>query len=249
VKLLSRSKSGTSLNPPCHIVLSHAEKIFGEIEAMRRDLAPFVRNEQGLIRIYANYGAAIDFLPLEIAAFFKAHPHIRLSMEQHSSPEVVQGVASGKVDVGVSAFEGSYEGVQFTPYRKDHLVIVTPKDHPLAARKSVAFADCLSYEFVSLTEESAMQRFIFDKAEQIGKPITPKVQVNNQQILISLVQNGAGIAVVSRKAYKISRGKDLHVVDIEDAWAERNLRIAVAADEKKQSPMAVLFRQFLLDHS
>ena len=151
--------------------------------------------EKGILRITANYGASVDFLPDDISEYLVENPLARIVLEQKSSLEVIKTVAEGRADLGVGAYEGDYPGVVFRPYREDRLVLAVPAGHELAGRKELAFSESLAYPFVSLTDESAMQRFIFEHAREEGSPITPKVQVDNQRLLMKLVSKKAGIAV------------------------------------------------------
>ena len=146
--------------------------------------------------------------------------------------------------LGISAYPGKYSGLSFLPYRNDRLVIACRKDHPLARHDSVDFKDCLKYDFLGLTENSAMQRFVFKHAKALGHPLELRLQVDNQQILLSLVKRGAGIAVVSNEAFAqaVPEG-DIKAVAIEQDWAKRELRIAI--NEKFESTCSEMVQHLL----
>ena len=194
---------GTELTPAGEIVNRSAKQVQWQLEAMMKALEPWVDRERGIIRIVANYGATVDFLPEDIADFMADQPATRVILEQRASPDVVQAVAEGRADIGVSAYVGSYPNIAFIPYREDDLVIVTPQNHPLASVETAFFEDVLKPEpaWVTLDNSSAMQRFVFEKARLLGFSITPKLQVSNQATLMRMVSKGIGIAVVSRNAF------------------------------------------------
>lgn len=75
--------------------------LFAERYTRSTSLKPPIHRQ--FIRIVANYGAAIDFLPEDIADFMADHPATRVILEQRASPDVVQAVAEGRADIGVSA--------------------------------------------------------------------------------------------------------------------------------------------------
>ena len=203
------------------------------------------------IRIVANYGAAIDFLPEDIADFMADHPATRVILEQRASPDVVQAVAGGRADIGVSAYVGTYPNVAFTPYREDDLIIVTPQNHPMASVEKAFFEDVLKPEpaWVTLDNSSAMQRFMFEKARLLGFSITPKLQVNNQATLMRMVSKGIGIGVVSHKAFAAHPELPLHAVGFKDTWAVRHIRIALALDATTRSPIGQQFAEFLMQRT
>lgn len=218
---------------------------------MMKALGPWVDRERGIIRIVANYGATVDFLPEDIADFMADHPATRVILEQRASPDVVQAVAEGRADIGVSAYVGSYPNVAFIPYREDDLVIVTPQNHPLASVETAFFEDVLKLEpaWVTLDNSSTMQRFIFEKARLLGFSITPKLQVSNQATLMRMVSKGIGIGVVSRKAFAAYPELPLHAIGFKDNWAVRNIRIALALDATTRSPIGQQFAEFLMQRT
>lgn len=250
--LLNRQARGVELTKAGEIVDRYAKRAISLMGEMQQSLQPYQSGKAGFIRIAANYGASIDFLPKEIAAFLAKVPEARISLEQRSSSEVVELVALGKADIGISAYPGKYSGLAFLPYRNDRLVIACRKDHPLAKHNSIDFKDCLKYDFLGLTENSAIQRFIIEHAKALGHPLELRLQVDNQQILLSLVKSGTGIAVVSNEAFAqaVPEG-ELKAVAIEQDWAKRELRIAI--NEKFESTCTEivqhLLRQLTSGHS
>lgn len=65
VKLLKRSPKGVELTSAGKLVVDQSKKVFWTFEGMASSLRPFIRKEEGLIKIFANYGAAVDFLPYQ----------------------------------------------------------------------------------------------------------------------------------------------------------------------------------------
>lgn len=249
--LMIRTQRGTELTPAGEIVNRSAKQVLWQLDAMMKTLEPWADREKGIIRIVANYGAAIDFLPEDIADFMADHPTTRVILEQRASPAVVQAVAEGRADIGVSAYVGSYPNVAFTPYREDDLIIVTPRNHSLASVEKAYFEDVLKSEpaWVTLDNSSAMQRFMFEKARLLGFSITPKLQVDNQATLMRMVSKGIGIGVVSRKAFAAHPELPLHAVGFTDTWAVRHIRIALALDATTRSPIGQQFAEFLMQRT
>ncbi len=227
IALLKRKVRGVELTQAGEIVNRAAKEIDARLGVMENALAPLINLNRGVIRIVANYGASADCLPEDIASYLVKRPDVQISLEQTNSQHVVEVVAQGDADIGVGAYVGNYSGVTFLPYRTDKLVILCRREHPLAAFDVIDFRDCLQYDFVALTNKSAMQCFIFQKAQELGHSIEPRIQVDNQQILVDLVRAGAGIGVVSKSAFTSVHDTELKSVELNDVWAVRNLRIAV----------------------
>lgn len=192
VPLFTRSAQGMAVTPAGEIVRQGALRIERDIDGMLRDLEPFVSREAGTLRIVSNYGAAMNFLADGLARFLKAHPDVSISHHRCSSRDVVEAVAEDKADIGLSAFVGDYPGVTFIDYARDDLVVIVSIDSPLAHREALDFAECLNENFVSLSEHVEMQRFVDERARELGHKLVPKVRVSNQPILFQMAAAGVG---------------------------------------------------------
>lgn len=237
VTLFNRKPRGIELTPAGVILNQHVNEIKQTLARMENEIAPYARLRSGVIRIAANYGAMLDFLPVDIPSFLKANPGVQAHLEQKTSPEVVEEIARGRADVGVTAFEGPYEGVKFTDYRKDELILAVPADHPLKDREIVDFSEALEYEFVTLDRNFCIAKFLYEKADEIGRVLKSRLEVEDPLILLRLVSEGLGIGVLSRKAFtSLSAYARAVPVRLSNPWAQRELRIAVNEDPALRGP-------------
>ena len=232
--LFTRSAQGMAVTPAGEIVRQGALRIERDIDGMLRDLEPFVSREAGTLRIVSNYGAAMNFLADGLARFLKAHPDVSISHHRCSSRDVVEAVAEDRADIGLSAFVGDYPGVTFIDYARDDLVVIVSIDSPLAHREALDFAECLNEEFVSLSEHVEMQRFVDERARELGHKLVPKVRVSNQPILFQMAAAGVGIGIASRVAFEAQPHPRTRAVKLTNAWAQRHIRIAIPAQKGRQ---------------
>ena len=127
VKLLKRSPKGVELTSAGKLVVDQSKKVFWTFEGMASSLRPFIRKEEGLIKIFANYGAAVDFLPYDLAEYMTIHNEISFVLEQRPSIDVVRAVSTGEADIGISVCEVIPESLRSFPYHEDRLVAIVPK--------------------------------------------------------------------------------------------------------------------------
>ena len=99
-------------------------------------------------------------------------------------------------DLGIVAATVDASALETYPFRKDRFVLVVARDHPLAKRSKIAFADVLDHDFVGLDRASALQRFLADKAARIGQPLRLRVQLRSFDAVCRLVECNVGIGIV-----------------------------------------------------
>ncbi|HKY86935.1 MAG TPA: LysR substrate-binding domain-containing protein, partial [Pseudorhodoplanes sp.] len=114
------------------------------------------------------------------------------------------------------------------PYRSDRFVLVVARDHPLAKRQKIGFADVLDYDFVGLDRASALQRFLAGKASRMGRPLRLRVQLRSFDAVCRLVEANVGVGIVPETtAQRAAKASAIKVVELADAWAPRDLTICV----------------------
>ncbi|HEX5841078.1 MAG TPA: LysR substrate-binding domain-containing protein [Pseudomonas sp.] len=227
--LLLREPRGVSLTRAGEALLRHARQVFAQLEQMHVDLSPYAKGVRGHVSLWANTHATHTFLPDSLAAFLKRHPQVSISLEEHTSPQVLMAVARGEVEVGVVAESIEGAEVELIPYRADRLVLIAPSDHPLAQRASTLFAQVLDYPFVMLHSGSAIHTFTMNAAAALGRHLEVRIQVRSFEAVCRMVSAGVGIGLVPRSA--VTAGAPLAVIELEEPWARRDLKVCVRKRE------------------
>jgi DNA-binding transcriptional LysR family regulator len=231
--LLTRSRAGVTPTPAGLTLLKHARAMLGEAARLREDLAAFAGGGAGEVRLLANTNALTEFLPEALSAFLAEHPQVSVDLEERLSDEIVGLVAEGVADVGIVAGTVDVGALATYPFRSDRFVVVTAKDHPLAGRERVGFAQVLDYDLVGLERSSSLQRFLAGKAAREGRTLRLRVQLRSFDAVCRLVECGVGVGVVpATTAARAVKTMALAVVDLTDDWAVRDLTIVVRAGER-----------------
>ena len=83
-------------------------------------------------------------------------------------------------------------------------------------------------DFVGLDRTSSLQRFLSDKAERLGRRLKLRVQLRSFDSVCRLVECNVGIGVVPETtAGRNMKTMKLHLIELTDDWALRNLTICV----------------------
>lgn len=229
--LFERHARGLALTRAGDALLRNARQVFAQIEQMHADLSPYAEGIRGHVSLWANTHATHTFLPDDLADFLKQYPQVSVSLEEHTSPEIALAVASGEVEVGVLAEAEAGTGVTLIPYRRDRLVLIVPGGHALAARARVHFAEVLDHPFVMLHAGSAIHTFTMNAAAALGRHLNVRIQVRSFEAVCRMVGAGVGIGLVPRSALPGSGLREPPVVvELDEAWAQRDLQICVRKD-------------------
>ena len=160
IKLFYRTSQGVTLTLPGQAFVHHARLVLGQLEHLSGDLQEYAKGIKGHLRVLANTTALGEFLPPVLRAYLLAHPDVNIDLRERLSGDIVRAVSDGQTDIGIVAGTVRTENLEVIPYRRDRLVLVVPRDHPMAALPSVAFVDTLELEHIGLHESSAIHAFL-----------------------------------------------------------------------------------------
>ena len=227
-ELLVRGRAGVTPTQAGRTLLQHARGILAQTERMQEDLSPYARGLAGQVRVLSNTNALTEFLPETLSSFLMVHPDVSVDLEERLSDEIVGLIAEGTGDIGIVAGTVDQAGLQTFPYRSDRFVLVVSKNHPLAGRARIGFAEVLDYDMVGLDRASAIQRFLADKATRLGRAIRLRVQLRSFDAICRLVEANVGVGIVPETTVqRTARTMKISAVRLTDIWALRDLNICV----------------------
>jgi DNA-binding transcriptional LysR family regulator len=228
VKLLYRTSQGVTLTPPGQAFLHHARVVLSQLEQLRGDMQEYARGIKGHVRIFANTTATTEFLPNDLRNFLAEHPDVNVELRERLSHDVVRAVSEGTADIGIVAGNVRPESLEVMPYRSDRLILAVSESHPLAGKTSIPFEEATEFDFVGMPEASAIHTFLNRVAHDMHKKLQVRIEVGNFEALCRMIEANVGIGVLPRSsAIRYVKTMNIRLVEIEDAWATRNLLICV----------------------
>ena len=246
-ELFERHSRGVTLTLAGHALHRHAQRILADVDSLAADLSDHACGIVGLVRLMANTSAVTQFLPGDLSGFVAAHAGIRIELEESNSREAVLAVVDGRADMGIFAERTPTFGLQTVPYRRDHLVLVVPTGHALAARAPGAelfLADVADFDFVSLPPETSLAQRLAAESAGIGRRLRVRIRVRSFDAMCQMVAAGLGIAVLPDAAVQPHlRSMALARIELADGWVERELLIGVRDSAALPRPV-----RLLLDH-
>ena len=247
--LLDRSAKGVTLTPAGHAVMQHALRLFQGFEQFSNELNEFAKGSKGHVRLWANMSSLTEFLPSALASFLKEHREIQVEVEEQLSGDIVKALLDGIADIGVFAEGTPTTGLNTQVIGHDELVIVCSPDHAIQSRKSISFEECLEFDFVGLNRGSSLLELTSRHAERLNKHMRLRIQVRSYDAMCQMIAVNLGIGVLPYQACAPQiKALGLKVIRLEDAWAKRNLLLAIKQDGR-QSPASTLLCQHLISQS
>ena len=231
-RLLRRTNKGVVPTEAGLTLLQLARGVLHDLSGILLQMSDYASGVRGHVRLSANISAINQFLPAELRSFMDLHPDVHVHLEAGISESIMKGVAESAADVGIVTMGPFRHDLEYFPYHSDELVVITPKDHILARKRAVSFADTLDFDYVGLPVGSSLQNRILRAAEDLGRTPRLRIQVNSFDALCLMVEAGLGIGIVPRGAARpYFKGLRIRAAVLREPWAKRDLKICVRSFE------------------
>ncbi len=245
VVLFERATSGMRLTPAGDSMLQHARRVLVATSSLIAELGEYKLGVRGHVRMLSNLSTIVGPLPGDLKTFFDANSDLRVGLEERPSAGVVSGVGDGYAEIGTCAGDVDLRDVHVLPYRRDRLVVMMRADHALVGRGSLPFADALDFDQIGLHRESSIFQRCERAAQEAGKPLRLRIHVPGFDAICRTVHAGLGIAVVPKPVFRLlGVPMGLHVEDLTDPWAAREL-VIITGKDRVMSAAATLLRDHL----
>lgn len=232
VMLLERGRRGVSLTEAGEALVHHARTVMRQMADMHSELGLHAKAMRTAIRVAANTAAITEYLPAKLATWMTENPRIDVELKERQSADIARAVVRGFVEIGILSDAAGTTELERIPFAQDQLVVIVAKHHRLAGSRRVSFPDILHEQFIGLSA-GALQEHIESQASRLGGRLKIRTRLRTFEGISNMVAAGAGIAIIPHTAaQRLRKTLPIATVAISDAWAKRNLVIAVRSREE-----------------
>ena len=198
VTLIRREARGLSLTPAGQVFLDHARLILSQvgaaIDATRRAAQPAKRP----FAVGFLTGQEIGWLPRVLDILREELERIELTIHSASSPELMQSLRTGALDMAFLRVDPDVRDITFIPLAEEPLFALLPAGHALARHKSVRIQDLAIETFISFSASySPMLRRLIDRyLLQSGLHVVPAQEAETLPMVISMVLSTGGVTLL-----------------------------------------------------
>ncbi|MFS0764153.1 MULTISPECIES: selenium metabolism-associated LysR family transcriptional regulator [Peribacillus] len=214
-KLIYRSPKQVQITEPGKILYRHAKQMLNHYETAKREINEFNNVVSGTMKIGASFTIGEYYLPKVLAEFAAQYPMVDIQIIISNSNDVIQGIRSNKLDIGLIEGETDYKDIDVRPFMNDEMIVVVPPDHPLSQMDLIE-GTLLQNQTWVLREQGSGTRTYSDKLlSSLELDIKKTFIFTSIQGVKEAVMAGLGIALLSRltvqKELKSNELKTFHL--------------------------------------
>jgi len=213
-KLLERTTREVKLTLAGKQFLDRAHEILANID----QLVTVIKNEGAprstSVTIASIPSVASNVLPDAMRTFSEAHPTVRLKIKDMTTNDVLDAVQSGEAEFGITSYGTFDDALDFVPIIRAAYILVAPKDHELAGRRSVAWGELVEHRVISTWKSSGVRMVMDVELAKIGKRLNWYYEVQQMYTVLALVERGLGIAPVPSFFFSTRDARDMRAIPL-----------------------------------
>ena len=222
-----QGKRLTALTPAGESVVAIADRLWAEVENLKRVGLEYTHAEKGTFVIAATHMQARYILPPAIKLFTAKYPEVRLSIHQGSPRDLANGVIAGEADIAIATETlDRYPELVTQPLYRWHHCVVVPRDHPLVHEKRLTLARIAAYPLVTYDAAFTGRTALDETFANAGLPINVVLTAIDTDVIKTYVRQRLGIGIIAGVAFDAERDHDLVALDGSKLFPERITKLA-----------------------
>ncbi|MCL5781576.1 MAG: selenium metabolism-associated LysR family transcriptional regulator [Firmicutes bacterium] len=248
-RLFERNTHQVTITEAGRILYQYVDKVLSLIDAAEKDIARFTGSIQGPLSLGASFTLGEYVIPKILGAFNQQHPQVKALLQVTNTEHIVSMVVKHELDLGL--VEDRVENLELTvkPFLHDELIVVIPKDHPLAQQQVISLDELVALPLVLREQGSGTKRITEERLEEVGVDLAflnVVMELGSTEAVKAAVEAGFGTTIISKWAVqKELKLGTLVPVKIKDLPLFRQFYL-IYHKGKFQSPAMEEFIDFLI---
>jgi DNA-binding transcriptional LysR family regulator len=198
VQLVDRASG--AITDEGEVVVRRARRVMSELDAMVADVTALRQEVVGTVRL-GMIGTTGRWLVPQLFDLLRVrHPHIHLNIAEGSSGTLELQLAGGQLDLAVVTFPLSGDEVLAAELFEEDLMLVVPRDHPLAEMGSLPLSRLADLELLLPAPGTALRAEIDSAVSPARVTLSPAMELDGVRMIASLAFDGYGPAILPATA-------------------------------------------------
>lgn len=196
-KLMIRRARGIELTAAGRAFLDHARLALAQVEAAAAGARRAAHPEERTLALGFLTGCEPEWLPAAMHVLREELPKIEVTISSKHSPQLADGLATGKLDAAFLRPEERYPDLVYKVLIREPLIVVLPSDHRLASREAISPEDLVGETFIGMADQApVLSSIIEDYFRRSGIDLKPTHRVEYLSMAMSLVASTRGVALL-----------------------------------------------------
>ncbi|MDH5378432.1 MAG: LysR family transcriptional regulator, partial [Gammaproteobacteria bacterium] len=199
-RLFDRTHNRISLTQAGKKVYEFSDRIFDLYAQMENSVRELTGEVSGVLIIGASTTIAEYMLPALLGDFKTKYPDVNVRLKVSNTEGIVSMVENNVIDLGVVEATVHNKNLAVELCKKDQLVAIVPKGHPLAGNSVIKAETLLEHPYICREEGSGTREVIIEYLNDTGlntNELNIIMELGSSEAIKGAVEAGIGITILS----------------------------------------------------
>ena len=245
VPLFIRTTRSVELTPEGAELLAGTQAMFSELHAILQKIRTADTAENGFVSMACTPAVASAYLVPAMSRYRNEYPHIKLNVREIPSTEIYRCLRDGLVDFGIGT-RLEINGFDFELILDDPIVALVPRTLMPERQTAIPMEKLVTLPILLHSSMTNMRRNLEIAFQNLGVQLKARHLCENSSTLISLAEDGHGVAVIPLSSFAYPREELVQVLPIVSPSLTRPTAVITLAG-KKLSPQAAKMAAIIAD--
>lgn len=200
LKLLDRTGKGARPTEAGKLLLERARRLVEYAKEIPAAIGRFKGIHEAELNIAGSSIPGEYMIPAALPMLINRFPGLTIFLVQGDSRDVMAKVMAEEVEFGVVGARFHDDGVQFTPFTKDELVLIAPAGHRWAGADAISKEELLAEPFVMREAGSGTGKATAESLREAGidpRRLRVAAHLGSNEAVKRAVMAGIGVSFVS----------------------------------------------------
>jgi DNA-binding transcriptional LysR family regulator len=198
------------------IVVARARRMLVEMDALVADVSAMRQEVVGTVRAGMIGTTGRWLVPRLYAMLRERHPGVQMTVSDGTSASLEPRLLSGQLDLAVVSLPVVGDELIATPLFEEDLMLVVPKDHPLASvPRPLPLAALCALKLMLPLSNTALRDEIDAALRRAGVTLRPAMELDGIRMIASLTFDGYGPAILPATAVPQHMREQFELVPLE----------------------------------
>ncbi|KAF0176972.1 MAG: hydrogen peroxide-inducible genes activator [Hyphomonadaceae bacterium] len=200
VTLVERARTGVVLTPAGKEATHRASMALAQVEDLVRAVRSAGAPLTGVFRLGAIPTIAPFLLPRALKLLRAKFPELQLVLREDVTARLVEGLRARTLDAALIALPYGASGIEAEVIAEDEFLLICPKSHSLATKKSLTTADLVGEDLLLLDDGHCLRDHALSVCRLPQSRAAAEVGATSLHTLVQMVAGGMGVTLLPKLA-------------------------------------------------
>jgi DNA-binding transcriptional LysR family regulator len=243
-----RGRSGVRLTAAGELLLRRVAYALNELSTAAMEIDALRGLKRGRVNAAFTDAVARDFLPAFLPAFAKANPNIEFEIKIGNTPQLLDMLNEGSVDVVLAYDIPAQIGVTLHAEYALRSCVAVHVGHPFAVKDFVRLAECTQFPLALSDDANYLRGLLMRMREETGVMPSPILTTNSYELMRDFVERGEAISIQTCiDSGSSARSGAIVFVPLRDSLAHYSVLGCASRAGRRLSGAAEVFAQGMLE--